>query len=212
MNKSIKHFIGDVHGRFSEYANIISGLPSSVQLGDMGLGFGKDNQFISSPRHYFIRGNHDDPEVCKKQKNYLGDFGVTEDGYFFLSGAESVDRYLRTEGVDWWRDEELSASAFNAAFCLYRDEKPKLVFTHTCPSLIMGAVLGTRPRKIASTSRMLSAFFNEHQPETWIFAHMHVDMEFDWNNTHFVALGECSVYELCRGFISPKFDKENNGG
>lgn len=91
--------IGDVHGKFDRYGEILTGLPCSIQLGDMGIGFGLDDLFPKADptKHRFLRGNHDNPELCRRHPNYLGDFGF-EFGIFFISGAFSVDRHLRTMG------------------------------------------------------------------------------------------------------------------
>ncbi|MGY8690848.1 MAG: hypothetical protein ACKVHP_24310 [Verrucomicrobiales bacterium] len=42
------------------------------------------------------------PLVCRSNPRYLGEFGFSEDGLFWLSGAWSIDWQLRTEGVSWW--------------------------------------------------------------------------------------------------------------
>ena len=32
-------FIGDVHGKFTQYKRLIADVPASIQVGDMGVGF-----------------------------------------------------------------------------------------------------------------------------------------------------------------------------
>ncbi len=69
------HFIGDVHGYVKTYLKYINRRIKgpSIQVGDMGMGFVK---FPDSwdDQHTFIRGNHDDPEVCQAHPNYRSKF------------------------------------------------------------------------------------------------------------------------------------------
>lgn len=111
------HLLGDIHGDFGFYFQWLSQKDPNditIQLGDLGLGFYDkyDKQYEEGIKKYpnarFLRGNHDSPEVCKKQDAYLGDFGVFKDKIFFISGAWSIDYDCRTPGKDWWRDEEIS--------------------------------------------------------------------------------------------------------
>ena len=75
-------FIGDVHGKYGRYETILknSDLPT-IQVGDMGVGFfhrdyeGTLRPFANPPydkmvagNHRFIRGNHDNPYVCRPRK------------------------------------------------------------------------------------------------------------------------------------------------
>ena len=65
-------FIGDVHGCFNPYKKVTESADSSLQLGDMGNGFrtrmnkgGVTRSPELNHNHKFIRGNHDDPSVCR---------------------------------------------------------------------------------------------------------------------------------------------------
>lgn len=71
--------IGDVHGKIHQYLELLNSLPdeeATFQLGDMGLGFKGVNLPKLEERHRFIRGNHDDPAMCKEHPNYAGEFGA----------------------------------------------------------------------------------------------------------------------------------------
>lgn len=206
-------FVGDVHGKFSKYRSIIDKLPGSIQLGDMGLGFGRDDKFPIVDGNYFIRGNHDSPIVCRQQQNYLGEYGSLDPGYFFVSGGDSIDKARRIIGVSWWQEEELNTTQMNQAFIGYIKKKPDVMFSHECPGEVLEVVLGKRkspefpgPRSMqnihvrkSSTAKALDAMFNEHQPKMWIFAHHHKNMEFDYRGTHFVCCDECCVYDSDAG-------------
>jgi len=194
------YFIGDVHGLFVDYGEIIKDLPESVQLGDMGLGFTKkiDARFPTGTDHVFIRGNHDNPEACRSMPNYLGDFGTFGFDMFFISGGYSIDWRMRTMGVDIWLDEELRASQFFAAGKEYEEAAPRVMFTHECPGNVMHEV-GTVDLGESSTARSLKALFEIHKPELWVFAHHHHNKEFDYKGTHFVCVDELCVYDSDKG-------------
>lgn len=98
-------FIGDTHAKFGSYQAIALGADASIQVGDFGAGFAEIPDL--GPNHRFIRGNHDNPALCRAHPNWIPD-GHSENGMFFMGGATSVDRHSRCEGVDYWADEEMS--------------------------------------------------------------------------------------------------------
>lgn len=198
----IKYFIGDVHGRFSTYYPMLRKLDGpSIQLGDMGLGFGIDTRcplYDGSENpvsgHYFIRGNHDDPEICRAQKSYLGDYGIF-DNIFFISGAYSIDKKYRTIGVDWWEDEEMNLQELDGAITLYKETKPETVVSHDCPFDVIGHVISGECFSASRTAMALSQMLSCHRPRMWIFGHYHRDLIFTHNGTIFVSVGTLSVFD-----------------
>ena len=66
-------FQGDAHGKLVRLAR--PGHPV-VQVGDLGAGFVSASDFrqnVSDRGDFrFIRGNHDDPAICRKDPRYLG--------------------------------------------------------------------------------------------------------------------------------------------
>ena len=185
-------FIGDVHGEFKRYKRLLKklGASPSIQLGDMGLGFGLDDQYKVPEHHKFIRGNHDNPEVCAKQKTYLGDFGyLEEEGIFFVSGAWSPDFNERIEGVTWWQDEELSKRQADAVIDLYEKVKPKIVATHDCPEAVLPVMYRDRVRTFHTyTGQLFDALMSIYPPDVWVFAHHHKTHQFVVGSTKFYGL------------------------
>ena len=204
--------IGDVHSSYQTYEYIlfkmehkggIKGVPCSFQVGDMGIGFpayndkyvknGKDWSPELESCHLFLRGNHDDPALCRSHPNYLGDYGyVPKPDIFYVSGGYSVDHTFRIADLTWWKDEELSENQMNSAIELYTKSKPKIMVSHECP---LGVKIDfvTNTWKFDHNSRtelMLQNMFEIHQPEYWIFGHHHQKKEIDKNGTHFVCLHE----------------------
>lgn len=204
--------IGDVHGKFGRYRELIRDVPSSLQLGDMGVGFSRidwdgSRKWSSNPpydamaqgRHLFIRGNHDNPEVCQRH-NFCVDDGNVVDGIYCLGGATSIDRAWRTEGLDWWPDEQCSYAALECMIDDYAAIKPEIVCTHECPESIANMVLAAfNMRKIEDGSRTrqaLERMFAIHQPRQWFFGHWHVSMCFEQNGTVFRCLNELEFADV----------------
>lgn len=197
--------IGDVHGKFKPYRNLIRDVPFSIQVGDMGVGFmgwrGGELRPLTNPpydamsegRHLFIRGNHDNPEVCKRQKFWIPD-GTVVDGIYCLGGAVSIDRAYRTEGLDWWPDEELSYAELDRMIDDYAAIKPEIVVTHDCPASVANEILAAfNMRKIEDGSRTreaLERMLAIHQPRLWVFGHWHVSLRFQRGRTMFQCLNE----------------------
>lgn len=179
------------------------GVPCSCQTGDMGLGFSdKDAKYSKNgkawspelvPEHRFIRGNHDDPALCRSHPNYMGDYGfLTRPSIFYVGGGYSIDQGLRTIDYNWWEDEELKEIQMNSAIDLYKGTKPKIMVSHECP-LSMKADVITNSWKLEHDSRTeknLQMMLDIHKPDYWIFGHHHRFLEKDVNGTHFVCLHE----------------------
>lgn len=205
--------IGDVHGHIGAYLLLVEraeGQPT-FQVGDMAVGFQGVNLPKMSEKNRFIRGNHDSPSECRKHPNYAGDYGYDEENrLFYLGGAWSIDQKWRTEGVSWWRDEELSYEELEKAADLYWDKKPEIVVTHDCPEeigklmvsispsfYIIGVEGVKRSEKIGTrTGHALQRMWEEHKPKKWIFGHYHQDRNLVARGTEFTCLNELSFVDL----------------
>jgi Icc-related predicted phosphoesterase len=111
-----------------------------------------------------------------------------------IRGARSIDQSQRTEGVDWFRDEELSMQQCEAVLTMVDEYKPKIILSHDCPTEI--GVLITGENKKSRTDQMLQACFDRHQPELWIHGHFHVHHEAQMKGTKFLGLGELEIVEI----------------
>lgn len=206
-------FIGDVHGKFSRYGDILDNTKNTIQVGDMGVGFRRvggyrDGEFHRNPPydkmvfggHRFIRGNHDNPAVCKRHSQCIQD-GTIEDGMMFIGGAVSIDREFRQKDYNWWEDEELSAEELEVLIEKYITAKPEVMVTHDCPESIAmermvalagGIKLDFPSRSRVAFQRMLSA----HSPKLWVFGHWHHSIDTVVNGTRFVCLAELEARDL----------------
>jgi Calcineurin-like phosphoesterase len=208
----IIRWIGDVHGKFPRYRQIIRRFPRSIQVGDMGIGFikygGHDHgAFCANPpydsmskgEHLFQRGNHDNPSVCKRHKFYIPD-GTVKDNMMFVGGAVSIDRPWRVPNYSWWPDEEPSLTELNQFVDVYSVAKPEIMSTHECPTMIADILLAhCGHSKINDGSRCKQAFqsmFEKHQPRLWLFGHYHYSFDKIIEGTRFICLNELEYKDI----------------
>jgi len=209
--------IGDIHGMFNDYQTYSIGNfeGKTIQVGDFGIGFGQSdywvenvNSFHSNGTHRFIRGNHDNPSMCKSEMvGYIPD-GTIENDVMFIGGAWSIDGpdaapgwYRRTEGVDWWADEQCSDEQFYRFLDIYSVVKPRVMITHDCPRRISkemffntGIVKGVEYK--TKTAQAFDAMLEIHQPDYWFFGHWHHTMHHKYGNTTFMCLGELAYIDV----------------
>jgi hypothetical protein len=207
----LTRLIGDIHGMFNAYQtfSIDNFEGPTIQLGDFGIGMGQSdywhenvNEFHSTKVHRFIRGNHDNPHVCKQDMTgYIPD-GTVEGDVMYIGGAWSIDNpaappgwYCRTPGVDWWFEEECSDQEYEAMLDVYKSVKPRVMITHDCPGVVSyemfwnsGILKG--PVYPNRTAEWFNRFYDAHQPEFHFFGHWHHSMMYKRGATTFVCLGE----------------------
>lgn len=209
--------IGDVHGKYGPYKTIMKSCKDSIQVGDMGVGFFRVPNFseIAMPvinpsydhmvegNHRFIRGNHDNPSVCRKHTQWIKD-GHTEltpkgQRMMFVGGAWSIDRAWRTEGLDWWNDEQLSYTEFFALITQYEIYQPDIMVTHDAPESIIKQIFfdGThKQRYISTTGAALDQMWQLHKPKFWIFGHWHEHADVVIDGCRFICLNELETIDL----------------
>lgn len=189
-------FIGDTHGKFKEYENIVKDCAASIQVGDFGAGFRPIPDV--GTKHRFIRGNHDNPALCLRHPNWIKD-GTVEDEIFFLGGGFSTDRAERTEGLDYWKDEELSIPELYDAYDVYVATKPKIVVTHECPYGIAGDFFHNPTKRWLNpsrTSQALQSMWEVWKPKLWVFGHWHQPRDRLVDGTRVICLGELEFLDI----------------
>lgn len=197
-------FIGDIHGKLFSYMPIISGASESVQVGDFGVGFlpeyGLCDTLHADGQHKFIRGNHDDPELCKQRPGYIPDGTYDEKrDILYVGGAWSIDWKYRTPGYSWWPEEELSTTELVKMHELFVHHGPRVMVTHDCPTSVAFEFFlkGTsKPQFKTRTAEAFEGMIQRYQPEVWIFGHWHEDVDRVINGTRFICLGINSYIDL----------------
>ena len=207
--------IGDIHGLFWEYKSLIrrTCVRNSLQLGDFGLGFRDRMTFPDMSdvegEHLFIRGNHDNPAICRADNHYVGDYDILEGSYiggafdklFFISGAWSIDKDYRTPNVSWWKDEQLSYEELCEATNKYNEEKPEIVVSHDCPTLVLYHI---HPERVipTRTSQAMDTMFMSRKPKYWVFAHHHMSWRKNIDGCTFICLNEMETLNISGRIIN----------
>jgi len=216
-----KTFVGDVHGKWKSYRNLLDDIPSgSIQVGDMGWGFPDHNTYVVNKEDRenvppgvsypperalhremiehsarYIRGNHDNPEMCKLHELCIDD-GHTEDGMMFIGGAHSIDKDYRIPGYSWWEDEELSYRDLGEMIAKYEEYKPDVMVTHDIPDTVARHLFPFYSKNDpVNNSRTRSAFDTmfhqtDHKPKIWVFGHWHESVSINILGTDFYCLNE----------------------
>jgi calcineurin-like phosphoesterase family protein len=205
-------FIGDVHGKWPRYKKLLKGVENSLQVGDFGVGFRNphtEKEYSDPPydsmmkgNHFFIRGNHDNPSACSRHPFWIRDgksaFG--RDDIFCVGGAVSIDKDRRTEGYDWWHNEELSYKELCEVTDVYELVKPRIVVSHECPDTVISHLVHKRglfKYDIPCTTRKcFDNMLEIHKPDLWVHGHWHFDHHTVFNGVEFIGLGELSYLDL----------------
>lgn len=205
---------GDTHGDLSAVVNFIEKMnlgenDSIIILGDFGLLWEynrkREKEFIEFYEKnykcniYFIRGNHENYNLLNKipiendlgkvseHISYLLDGKVyILDGISFLimGGADSVDKYRRIEGLNWWKEEAVSAESVQNVITNSCCRHINFVLTHTAPKSIVEeykpllCTLDLDETKLDRTSENLLDVLKEKIDfDYWCFGHFHQDVQ-----------------------------------
>lgn len=190
------YIIGDVHGNLNGYEVAIRDKERTVQLGDFG--FKKEHDWhlnnVDPKSHSILFGNHDyypylDHEHSLGNWKYISEFDV-----FFVRGADSIDKSMRTEGRDWFSEEEMSYAEFSKCIDEYEKQKPDVVVSHDAPQSIVLSFFGIPDKSI--TRSALDQMFEIHKPNIWIFGHHHTSINSVVFGTYFICLDELESFKI----------------
>lgn len=197
--------VGDLHNEFSTLNALISRHRPEIVIccGDFGYWpRWQRSQKLSEikpqgAKIYWIDGNHEDhwairdreKDEIEKDIIYMprGSTMKLDDGrnVLFMGGAFSIDKHLRREGWDWFREETIS----DADMRNLPDEDVDIFITHTCPEELVDHLIQYYPDKRGEPSNTaLSELWKIYKPELWIFAHWHIYKEGWMENTKWHAL------------------------
>lgn len=190
-------FVGDVHGKIPQYLDVIKDADHSIQVGDMGIGF--VDVPVMPKQHRWIRGNHDNPTLASEHPNCIAD-GTIYNGMLCIGGAWSIDSEYRTEGLDFWTDEELSYQRLFKIIEFACDYKPKIMVTHDCPTSMIPHLFPFAASNYRSrTQNALDVILNDVKPDLWVFGHWHKSVDIcnrALYPTRFVCLNELEYKDI----------------
>ena len=91
-----------------------------------------------------------DPKICRAPPGWIPD-GHYDPNWdiMFVGGAFSVDRHLRTRGLDWWEDEEYSIRELTAIVDRFAAVQPRIMVTHDALAGAIGALSRSNGRAAA---------------------------------------------------------------
>lgn len=207
--------LGDIHSKYSGYLNLIKEAEYSIQLGDFGFNY-DILESVDSNKHRVILGNHETVytdsygELIKPCNHILDNFGTINlklldnntkiPDIFYSRGEHSIDKAWRTEGKDWFKDEELSYYKMLEAVKLYNSIKPQIVISHGCPSSMIPYIANPAFEhmniKPSATSIMLEEMYRIHQPDFWFHAHYHFNKCYKPDHTYFFCIDELHHIDL----------------
>ena len=100
---------------------------------------------------------------------------------FSFGGAYSIDRYMRTEHVSWWKQEIPCDEEYNEAIrnLELHNHKVDYIVTHTAPREIIRRMGYYPDAHDAELTGFLEWIMYEVSYEQWFFGHWHRDEQID---------------------------------
>lgn len=184
-----------------------------IVLGDFGVIWEKDSQMTDTVLEWlskknftlaFLDGNHENfPEIARLEKETYwngGKIGLLPYGIIHLlrgeiyningriigvcGGANSIDLWHRTEGISWWREEEITDNDidnFMAAANKYNN-KIDMMLSHDAPASMIPIIKlysGVNDGDISNSQIQLEKINQEINIDKWYFGHWHIDKVID---------------------------------
>ncbi len=209
-------FIGDTHGDNAAFLRQLeAGLQNhshTIHVGDVGVGMPGVEDLNTNAAYLrmlsnaktrgltagFIRGNHDNPDVCEATQGYLGNsnfFVIDNIKVLLISGAKSIDADGRVPGMNWWDREQLSYQELYHLFQIYNLYRPDIVVTHCAPSCFVQA-MGIKNIDLSPTICLFDQMINLYQPTMWVCGHYHNSETYRHGRTTFRCVNIGERYEV----------------
>lgn len=201
--------IGDIHGRVkTDYLPLVQDprCEPSVQLGDLDISKYSYLANVDSSRHKILPGNHDHYGYLNDHpQHFLKGWGVLEHGglrFFYVRGANSIDKDYRVRGRDWWPEEELEMHELQAAIDFWHDlqsDRPEIILSHTAPTQVSEWLCrnnGFGPYRATRTERALQWIAEIGGAKFWYHGHHHKSATYDFNGCKFRCLASGEVLSV----------------
>jgi len=187
--------VGDVHNEFGTLNILLNKQKPDLTIccGDFGFWPGekkcKELSYIKLPKNsklFWVDGNHENHWALRDRKSdeiepgiiYMprGSTYTLPDGrnILFMGGAHSIDKNMRTLGIDWFPEETITQSDMMNL----PDMKIDIFITHTCPYELVPILLQYYSGKDYEPSNLaLSKLWDMYQPDLYFFGHWHKYLE-----------------------------------
>lgn len=182
-----------------------------IVLGDMGIFWRhdkadakviiKDFEARFNFNLYFVDGNHENFKILKTLDTNEKDMGIVSPHIHWLKrgrryniggkdilalgGADSIDKYRRTEGLSWWPDEAITDEDVSKVEMAHYD----YVLTHCCPISVfnnykpylctLGNIVDDTNPEFHISDNKLEQVLGFITFGHWYFGHYHVDLDLD---------------------------------
>lgn len=102
----------------------------------------------------------------------------------FMGGADSIDKIMRTEGVDWFREETIQQRDLHDL----PDVKVDIFITHTCPLQLVDSLRQYYDKPPEPSNYALTELHRIYKPSLWFFGHWHMYREGVLDGTQWYCL------------------------
>lgn len=120
-------------------------------------------------------------------------YNINNKKILIIGGGESIDKYRRTEGVTWWKEELISYKQQELLFeNVENNQEVDFVLSHTCPYSIFKKMGLNELTRNDPTMKILQEVKDRINFKKWYFGHFHMDR---FINEQFMCLYN-SVIEL----------------
>lgn len=90
----------------------------------------------------------------------------------FIGGADSIDKQVRTLGVDWFPEEVIRDADVDR--CLAYRGRVDIIISHTCPvEFDVKSAHGSEGKHSDPSRKALSVILERFKPDLWFFGHWH---------------------------------------
>ncbi len=114
----------------------------------------------------------------------------------FIGGASSIDKAMRTEGMNWWPDEQCSQEELASLYALYKEHKPDVMVTHEAPHRVARSLFNVRGWEWSDTRFHFDQMIEAHHPKLWIFGHWHENRNIIYEGTRMVCLAPLATIDV----------------
>lgn len=204
------YIMGDIHGEYhvlQNFRQFVTPTDTVIQVGDFGMYPNMDYalEYGFPCRVLIIAGNHEDYRIIRKWETAHGTDAPIEifpNGFYvprgyveeiegkvigFLGGADSVDRYSRTEEKSWWRDEQITPADCEKLYANVGDRQLDILITHAPPQHMIQGFFPTLnkdhwglPKHWTDVSAALvTEVWKKLKPKQTYSGHMHKPVTYD---------------------------------
>lgn len=211
-NKMNVLMVGDVHGRFGDLNKLINKKKPDIviQVGDNAYywlnNVAKGEIKPQGCKVYLVPGNHEnwdmihsrvgrhklDPTEIEENIFYCSigsSITINDKKILFIGGADSIDKIMRTNKLDWFREEEILSNK-DVDFILDNHEHADIIVSHTCPTEFNMESTGRFDKYTDPTRLALSLILKRYKPYSWFFGHWHYYIKDRYDKTTWVGLNK----------------------